>query len=309
MPMRWICPWTTDTGEVTIHSYVVAQDVGFAINPTYIEGQIEGGVAQGLGQTLSEEIVYRDGRVLNANLTDYKMPTALDVPASSRSSSSTRASSGRTAPRASASLRTSSRRRRSPMPSPRRSACGSRRLPITAERICTARGQIEPMIAVRVRMNGYLRQFMPGGASTMELSLTDGTRGMELLSMLGAGPDVWLMAVNGTAVPMDCVLASGDRGRLLAGDGGWLRWRRGRARRREPPKEQPRAIEARRSSAHWRCWRPSTIRTPSSASASWPECCRWIARWFTGLSRRSKRASSSSRTRQRAAIASARRPS
>ena len=67
------------------------------------------------------------------------------------------------------------------------------------------------MIAVRVRMNGYLRQFMPGGASTMELSLTDGTRGMELLSMLGAGPDVWLMAVNGTAVPMDCVLASGDR--------------------------------------------------------------------------------------------------
>jgi len=37
-------------------------------------------VAQGLGQALSEEIVYEDGRVLNANLTDYKMPTALDVP-------------------------------------------------------------------------------------------------------------------------------------------------------------------------------------------------------------------------------------
>jgi CO/xanthine dehydrogenase Mo-binding subunit len=69
-----------ETGEVAIHKYVVAQDVGFAMNPTYIEGQIEGGVAQGLGQTLSEEIVYRDGRVLNANLTDYKMPTALDVP-------------------------------------------------------------------------------------------------------------------------------------------------------------------------------------------------------------------------------------
>jgi CO/xanthine dehydrogenase Mo-binding subunit len=58
----------------------VAQDVGFAINPTYIEGQIEGGVAQGIGQALSEEIVYRDGRVMNANLTDYKMPTSLDVP-------------------------------------------------------------------------------------------------------------------------------------------------------------------------------------------------------------------------------------
>src|SRR5207244_11542257 len=68
------------TGEVTIHKDVVAQDVGFAINPTYIEGQIEGGVAQGLGQTLSEEIIYEGGRVLNPNLTDYKMPTTLDVP-------------------------------------------------------------------------------------------------------------------------------------------------------------------------------------------------------------------------------------
>ena len=69
-----------ETGEITIHRYVVAQDVGFAMNPTYIEGQIEGGVAQGLGQALSEEIVYEAGRVLNANLTDYKMPTTLDVP-------------------------------------------------------------------------------------------------------------------------------------------------------------------------------------------------------------------------------------
>jgi CO/xanthine dehydrogenase Mo-binding subunit len=69
-----------DTGEIAINRYVVAQDVGFAINPTYIEGQIQGGVAQGLGQALSEEIVIEEGRVLNANLTDYKMPTALDVP-------------------------------------------------------------------------------------------------------------------------------------------------------------------------------------------------------------------------------------
>jgi CO/xanthine dehydrogenase Mo-binding subunit len=68
------------TGEVTVRDYVVAQDVGFAINPTHIEGQIEGGVAQGIGEALSEEIVYRDGRVLNANLTDYKMPTAQDMP-------------------------------------------------------------------------------------------------------------------------------------------------------------------------------------------------------------------------------------
>jgi CO/xanthine dehydrogenase Mo-binding subunit len=69
-----------ETGEVRINRYVVAQDVGFAMNPTYIEGQIEGGVTQGLGQALSEEIVYDNGRVLNANLTDYKMPTAVDVP-------------------------------------------------------------------------------------------------------------------------------------------------------------------------------------------------------------------------------------
>jgi CO/xanthine dehydrogenase Mo-binding subunit len=69
-----------ETGEVDIHRYVVAQDVGFAMNPAGIEGQIEGGVAQGLGQALSEEIVYDGGRVLNANLTDYKMPTAVDVP-------------------------------------------------------------------------------------------------------------------------------------------------------------------------------------------------------------------------------------
>src|SRR5213592_615785 len=69
-----------DTGEITILKYVVAQDVGFALNPASIEGQIEGGVAQGLGQALSEEIVYDRGRLLNANLTDYKMPTTLDVP-------------------------------------------------------------------------------------------------------------------------------------------------------------------------------------------------------------------------------------
>jgi xanthine dehydrogenase molybdopterin-binding subunit B len=43
---------------------VVAQDVGFAINPTYIEGQIGGGVAQGIGQALSEEIVYAGGGVV-----------------------------------------------------------------------------------------------------------------------------------------------------------------------------------------------------------------------------------------------------
>lgn len=69
-----------ETGEMRIHDYVVAQDVGFAINPTLIEGQIEGGVVQGLGQAMSEEIVSIDGKVRNANLTDYKMPTCVDAP-------------------------------------------------------------------------------------------------------------------------------------------------------------------------------------------------------------------------------------
>jgi CO/xanthine dehydrogenase Mo-binding subunit len=63
-----------------IRDYVVAQDVGRAINPTLIEGQIEGGVVQGLGQALSEEIVSIAGKVRNANLTDYKMPTCVDAP-------------------------------------------------------------------------------------------------------------------------------------------------------------------------------------------------------------------------------------
>lgn len=69
-----------ETGEVKIHDYVVVQDVGRAINPKYIEGQIEGGVVQGIGQALSEEIVYENGIVRNPGLTDYKMPTAMDAP-------------------------------------------------------------------------------------------------------------------------------------------------------------------------------------------------------------------------------------
>ena len=70
----------TGTGEVTVLAYVVAQDVGFALNPVYAAGQITGGATQGIGYALSEELQYRDGRVLNPNFTDYKLPTAVDVP-------------------------------------------------------------------------------------------------------------------------------------------------------------------------------------------------------------------------------------
>lgn len=71
-----------DTGAVTIVRYVVAQDVGRAINPTMIEGQIHGGVAQGLGYALFEDLrLDADGRVLDTDLERYRLPTALDVPA------------------------------------------------------------------------------------------------------------------------------------------------------------------------------------------------------------------------------------
>jgi CO/xanthine dehydrogenase Mo-binding subunit len=57
-----------------------AQDVGKAINPQAVYGQIEGGIAQGLGLALMEEIQTRDGRIVNASFTDYLLPTALDMP-------------------------------------------------------------------------------------------------------------------------------------------------------------------------------------------------------------------------------------
>ncbi len=68
------------TGRVTILRYVVAQDVGRAINPTGIEGQIHGGVAQGIGYALFEDIHLEDGRVLENNLESYRLPGALDIP-------------------------------------------------------------------------------------------------------------------------------------------------------------------------------------------------------------------------------------
>jgi CO/xanthine dehydrogenase Mo-binding subunit len=68
------------TGEVEIADYVAAYDVGKAINPKAIEGQIEGGVAMGLGYALMEESVIKDGYIQNLNLQDFLIPTMLDVP-------------------------------------------------------------------------------------------------------------------------------------------------------------------------------------------------------------------------------------
>ena len=57
-----------------------AQEVGRAVDPRSVEGQIEGGIAQGLGLALMEEIQTRDGLITNASFTDYLIPTALDMP-------------------------------------------------------------------------------------------------------------------------------------------------------------------------------------------------------------------------------------
>ncbi|MBW0088928.1 xanthine dehydrogenase family protein molybdopterin-binding subunit [Pseudonocardia sp. KRD-184] len=70
-----------DTGEVTVLSYVVAQDVGRAINPAMIAGQVDGAVAQGVGYALYEDLrIGPDGQVLDRNLETYRIATALDVP-------------------------------------------------------------------------------------------------------------------------------------------------------------------------------------------------------------------------------------
>ena len=69
-----------ELGLVRVVQLATAQDVGFAINPQSVIGQIEGGSAQGLGLALMEEIQLRDGRIANASFTDYLLPTTLDMP-------------------------------------------------------------------------------------------------------------------------------------------------------------------------------------------------------------------------------------
>ncbi|MEO8925883.1 MAG: molybdopterin cofactor-binding domain-containing protein, partial [Caulobacteraceae bacterium] len=70
-----------ETGHVTILRYTAAQDVGRAIHPAYVEGQIQGGVAQGVGWALNEEYVFDgDGRMENAGFLDYRVPVASDLP-------------------------------------------------------------------------------------------------------------------------------------------------------------------------------------------------------------------------------------
>jgi CO/xanthine dehydrogenase Mo-binding subunit len=70
-----------ETGKVTVLRFVAAQDVGKAIHPSYVEGQIQGGVTQGIGWALNEEYIYdKQGRLDNPGFLDYRVPVAPDIP-------------------------------------------------------------------------------------------------------------------------------------------------------------------------------------------------------------------------------------
>jgi aerobic carbon-monoxide dehydrogenase large subunit len=70
-----------ETGDLELRRYVVVNDCGRMINPMIVEGQIAGGIAQGAGGALLEELVYDEqGQLLTASLLDYPLPTSLDLP-------------------------------------------------------------------------------------------------------------------------------------------------------------------------------------------------------------------------------------
>ena len=70
-----------ETGQAMVTRYTAIQDVGRAIHPSYVEGQMQGGVAQGIGWALNEEYIYdKNGRMDNPGFLDYRMPVASDLP-------------------------------------------------------------------------------------------------------------------------------------------------------------------------------------------------------------------------------------
>jgi len=70
----------TDTGEVTVHKIWAAHDCGRALNPVSVEGQVIGSVWMGLGQALQEEMVWKDGLLMNPGMLEYKSPSAVESP-------------------------------------------------------------------------------------------------------------------------------------------------------------------------------------------------------------------------------------
>jgi aerobic carbon-monoxide dehydrogenase large subunit len=96
----------TETGMVTIRSYVAVDDVGKVVNPLIVEGQVQGGIAQ----ALYEEAVYDDaGNLLTTTLADYLVPSAADVPTLQASRTECRPTTG-------SASSASARRARSPPP-------------------------------------------------------------------------------------------------------------------------------------------------------------------------------------------------
>jgi len=69
-----------DTGQVQLLRLVTAHDVGTVLNPLTHQGQIEGGVVQGIGQALTEHLQLQEGAVATLHLGDYKLPTVRDIP-------------------------------------------------------------------------------------------------------------------------------------------------------------------------------------------------------------------------------------
>ena len=70
-----------ETGQIKILRYIVVEDCGTIINPMVVDGQIQGGVAQGIGTALYEQLVYdENGQLLTGTLMDYLAPTATEVP-------------------------------------------------------------------------------------------------------------------------------------------------------------------------------------------------------------------------------------
>jgi CO/xanthine dehydrogenase Mo-binding subunit len=70
----------TLTCEIRVDDFVAVQEVGRVINPVLAKGQIEGGVAQGIGWALFEQVAWREGRMANAQMTNYIIPTSMDLP-------------------------------------------------------------------------------------------------------------------------------------------------------------------------------------------------------------------------------------
>jgi CO/xanthine dehydrogenase Mo-binding subunit len=69
-----------DTGQVEVLRITAAHDVGRAINPLATEGQVHGGVTQGMGWALMENMAVEGGKIVNDNMLDYVIPTAMDIP-------------------------------------------------------------------------------------------------------------------------------------------------------------------------------------------------------------------------------------